>query len=431
MKNGAQHLDRLIALGAKRARLRVLVITNRYPRSGHSTIATYNRQQFRELAREHDVRVIAPVPWTDRVRDLLAHNVVPKSCVQDKIAVRHPTFYFPPKIAPQVWGQFFLWSVRKEVEREIREFKPDVLLACWAHPDGWAATQFARQFGLPVVIKVHGSDILVATKSKRRRERIAEALRAADAVVAVSRDLAQHVIELGVDAKKVDVIHHGVDPHLFSPGNQQEARRSLNIANAGRALLFVGNLLVQKGVGVLLEACAKLAQQKVAFHCYLVGEGHDEPHLRKLRAQLKLEDIVQFVGPCAHEQLANWYRATDLVVLPSFSEGIPNVLREGMMCGKRFVATNVGGIPEITTPEVGILVNPGNPGDLAEAISASLACQDLHVDREAAMRLCEDWETSNRLLVKRLVTECQRYARQRNRQFSAAGELLTATAVTA
>ena len=130
-------------------RLRVLVITNVIPAPGHSTIATYNREQFRELAKEHDVRIVAPVPWTERLRDLLAHKSGPHSYVQDQIPVNHPTYYFSPKIAEQAWGQFFLWSVRREVQSIIREFKPDVLLACCGirmagPPFNWAASLGCR-----------------------------------------------------------------------------------------------------------------------------------------------------------------------------------------------------------------------------------------------------------------------------------------------
>jgi glycosyltransferase involved in cell wall biosynthesis len=391
---------------ARPVRLRVLVITNRYPRPGHSTIATYNREQFRELAKDHDVRIVAPVPWTERLRDLLAHKSGPHSYVQDQIPIHHPTYYFSPKIAEQAWGQFFLWSVRREVQSIIREFKPDVLLACWAHPDGWAAVQLGRQFGLPVVVKVHGSDVLVTTRNKARRQRVAEALRRADAVVAVSRDLADHVVALGVDPQNVQVIHHGVDPNVFCPGNQAKARRQLGLPD-GPAILFVGNLLRSKGVGVLMEACAKLVKREVPLNCYLVGSGRDEGHLKAQCRQLGLEGTVHFVGVRAHEQLPDWYRAADLVVLPSFSEGIPNVLREAMMCGRRFVATRVGGIPEITVPEVGTLVEPGNPTHLADAIANAVAINKA-VDRKTAMKFCCDWRQSNRQLVACLTATCNR-----------------------
>ena len=94
-----------------------------------------------------------------------------------------------------------------DLASRLKEFAPDVILSSWAHPDGWAATRLGREFELPVLIKVIGTDILVNARNERRRDRIAEALTAADAVAAVSRDLAQKVAELGVDPARIHVVH--------------------------------------------------------------------------------------------------------------------------------------------------------------------------------------------------------------------------------
>ena len=115
------------------------------------------------------------------------------------------------------YGQFYLASIRKAVRRMVEDFSPEIIFACWAHPDGWAAVRIARDLGVPAVIKVIGSDVLVLGRRGRRRQVLAQTLRAADGVVAVSRDLAEHVIELGVDARKVHVVPEGIDVDLFSP----------------------------------------------------------------------------------------------------------------------------------------------------------------------------------------------------------------------
>jgi glycosyltransferase involved in cell wall biosynthesis len=78
------------------------------------------------------------------------------------------------------------------------------------------------------------------------------------------------------------------------------------------------------------------------------------------------------VGAVPQRQLPDWYRAADLTVLSSHSEGIPNVLRESLACGTPFVATRVGGTSEVATHPSCRLVPPGNPSDLATAIIASL-----------------------------------------------------------
>jgi glycosyltransferase involved in cell wall biosynthesis len=86
-----------------------------------------------------------------------------------------------------------------------------------------------------------------------------------------------------------------------------------------------------------------------------------------------LGDRVRFVGPVLNELLPDWYRAADVVVLPSRSEGVPNVLLEAAACGTPFVASRVGGIPEIAHLGPSRLVPPGDVESLATALKASLA----------------------------------------------------------
>src|SRR6202043_67277 len=104
------------------------------------------------------------------------------------------------------------------------------------------------------------------------------------------------------------------------------------------------------------------------FTCTLVGRGRDERRLRELVARQHLAERVHFAGPRPHAELPDWYRACDVVALPSFSEGIPNVLREASACGRPFVASRVGGIPEMADPSSSLLVEPGSVEGLADAL---------------------------------------------------------------
>src|SRR5262249_25688751 len=85
-------------------------------------------------------------------------------------------------------------------------------------------------------------------------------------------------------------------------------------------------------------------------------------------AKCGLSDFVHFAGAVGQEQLPDWYRAADVTVLPSRSEGIPNVLRESLACGTPFVASQVGGIPEIADEATCRLVPPEDANALANAV---------------------------------------------------------------
>src|SRR5207248_1750555 len=127
-----------------------------------------------------------------------------------------------------------------------------------------------------------------------------------------------------------------------------------------------------KGLDVLLEACAKLRHDGVDHRLYLIGDGRLRKSLETESAIRGLSGIVSFIGPVAHDRLPDWYRAADLTVLPSRSEGVPNVLRESLACGTPFVATRVGGIHEIAYAPDDQLVPADDPAALADAIERSL-----------------------------------------------------------
>jgi len=353
--------------------MRILVVTNLYPRPGHETVAQFNQQQFRALAVDHEVSVIAPVAWTSVLHDRLRGRPTPSRLLNaDGIDVRYPTYYYPPKMLQHRYGECYLASVRPAFERAVKEFRPDVVLSCFAHPDGWAAVRLAHEAKLPVVTKIIGSDVLIHRRSNRRRLRVIEALRESDVVASVSRDLAKHAIDLGADPDRVFLVPEGIDTDLFHPINRTEARARLGLPADGAVILFVGNLLRSKGAGILVEACAQLARAEREFTCYLVGRGRDEARVRSLIARHELANRVILTGSRPLAELPDWYSACNIVTLPSYSEGIPNVLREAMACGRPFVATRVGGIPEIANPATSVLIEPGSATSLAEALAPML-----------------------------------------------------------
>jgi glycosyltransferase involved in cell wall biosynthesis len=183
------------------------------------------------------------------------------------------------------------------------------------------------------------------------------------------------VVALGADPDRVRVVYDGVDSERFHPGPRDKARDRLapELEMRGRVVLYIGNLLPVKGLDVLIRAFARLAGQGVDFTGLLIGQGPLGSRLEDQIARLGLRGRVRLLGPRPHDQLPDWYRAADLFALPSRSEGVPVVLLEAIACGTPFVASRVGGIPEIAHLGASRLVPPGDTGSLAEAIRAGLA----------------------------------------------------------
>jgi glycosyltransferase involved in cell wall biosynthesis len=379
--------------------VKILVLTNLFPNPLQPHLAPWNRAQLRPIAARHELRVIAPVLWIEEWKAWRkGRQPMPadRRSICDEIPIEHPRYYYPPKVMRSAYGEFFRHSVASAFQRAMHEARPDVVYASWAYPDGWAAVRLARQAGLPVVVKVHGTDVLSLEQYPGRLHRTLEGLQQADRIVAVSEHLAESLRNYGIAGPRIVVVRNGVDTLRFCPGSRRAARNRLRLAQEEQHILFVGNLVPVKQVDVLLQACARLRQRGIRFRCHLIGDGPLRSNLRSTIERLGLSGCVALQGTIPHEQLVDWYRAANVVALPSRSEGIPNVLLEATACGTPFVASRVGGISEIETGGQCQLVPPENVETLADALEKTLTSKEPH--GQAVRQRSLSWEESSRAL---------------------------------
>lgn len=370
--------------------MRVLAVTNLYPNPLQPHRAPYNRHQFRILGEKYPIHVVAPVSWIDRYY-YGNGSKLPHSCSRDGLSVDHPTYFYPPKFFRNSYGRCYYWSTHKAVARAVNEFKPTVIFAPWAYPDGWAAVQFGARYRLPVVIQVHGSDVLLLKQFPARIPKTVEALHGADGIIAVSHHLSSEMQSYGISCNKIHVIHDGVDKSLFFPGDKLLARKRLGLNAKGLYCLFVGNLVHVKAVDRLLRAFAVVQSVCDDATLFLIGDGPLRKSLGELSQRLKIARSVKFIGQVVQTELPLWYQASDLFVLPSLSEGVPNVLLEASACNLPWIASNVGGIPEITNLGRCRLVSSDDDNQLAQAITdmlktgASVEVDQVMKDRQQAV----------------------------------------------
>ena len=352
---------------ARRRAMNILLITSVYPRPCAPVDGVFNENLVSAMAERHAVRVICPVSWTSRLRRAVARSTARnRAAMPSSHAAQYSNYYYPPKILRSRYGDFLWWSVRAELERLVAAFRPDLVVGYWAHPDGEAAVRIARRLGVPSAIIVGGSDVLLITKNAKRRRAVISTLAAADAVIAVSENLRQRVIADGIPEARVHAWSQGVD-RRFAPGDRKAARLRLGLPIAAPMALWVGRMVPVKGLDVLLVAASLVRAQLPAFQLHLVGDGSMRQRLVAQCRQLRLEDTVRFVGVVPHASLPDWYRAADVSVISSWSEGLPNVLRESAACGTPFVATAVGGTHEIAG-HYDRLVAAGDAKALAHAL---------------------------------------------------------------
>ena len=254
----------------------------------------------------------------------------------------------------------------------LRESRPDVILAYWLYPEGYGALLAGRSLGIPVILGVRGSDL--PGKLDRLTARLVRwALPRASFVLTVSEELRQRAVNLGVPAEHVRTVRNGRDSAAFPVADRRLARSDLGVKQDAQVVLYVGRLHAVKGLEELLGATALQASSHPELRVVLIGEGPLESKLRSMAGRSELAGRVDFLGRQSQSAVARWIAASDLLCLPSYSEGCPNVVLEALSCGRPVVASNVGAVPDLVNSDCGILVPPGDVLRLSGAIDDALS----------------------------------------------------------
>lgn len=351
--------------------MRVAVVTKIFPSSLEPESAPFNRQQIAELARTCDVQVLAAIPYFPLAK---ATGVPARAARLAALPARERVHgidvtYVRQLYVPRVGlpAAVPLYRASLAPHRDALR-SADVVLATWAYPDGCAAVLEAKALGKPCVVKVHGTDVNDVLHRRSVRAIAARVLPQADAIVAVSRPLAAELEALGVDRERIHLVHNGIDASLFAANERARARQVLGLPQDERMILFVGRLEERKGIFDLLDAFERM-RSRVDARLVLVGDGAAASRVRAAAGRGR----IRAVGARPHDEVARWMGACDVLVLPSWMEGTPNVVLEALSCGRPVVATRVGGIPDVLSDDrAGMLVPPRDPAALADAVVSAL-----------------------------------------------------------
>jgi D-inositol-3-phosphate glycosyltransferase len=255
---------------------------------------------------------------------------------------------------------------------------------------GWMVSE---RTGIPLIhtmhttAKVKNLNLAIDEKPEPQTRAIGEeqVVKASTGLIANTDAEAASLVSL-YDAcpDNVFVVAPGVDLQTFSPGiGKASARVKLNIAPDAIMLTFVGRIQPHKGPDVLLRAAAEMVSHSPHLRAKLAvvimggasGSGLNElEKLKTLAKFLKIEDVTHFVDPVSRENLPNWYRASDLVCVPSYSESFGLVALEAQACGTPVVATAIGGLRTAVSDGIsGSLVDGHDPKAWSAVISRLIA----------------------------------------------------------
>lgn len=250
--------------------------------------------------------------------------------------------------------------------REIAAMRPDVVHTHLKHADLVGAFA-ARRLQVPMVSTLHLiEDALGPVASLKRAAAARVRLRSAARTIAVSDAQRRWYLDLvRVDHRKVVTIRNGIPtPPPISAGERERVRADLGLPPDGVVATMVGIMREGKGHDLLLQAVERLDPAD-AITFVLAGDGPLRRQLEATAASVRAR--VVFAG--FRDDVDRLLAASDLVVHPSAAEALPTALIHALAAGTPVVACDVGGVPEVVTPETGVLVPSGDAGAVARAVS--------------------------------------------------------------
>lgn len=319
-----------------------------------------------QLAKRADVHVFYPEAqypaWTGLKRPVIDRSWSPEGI---------PTTYIPYRTLPVAGRMLNGTIIERKLLPQVRSYQPDIVLNYFIYPDGYAAVRIAKALGVPSVLTATGADIhSIPDFFVDRLTRWT--LRNADFVSVVSQDLCEAARRLGASPERSRAKLNGCDRTVFFPQDRGRARSDLGLDPLQKIALYVGRLDVRKGLLELVESTAQLHQAHPELHTYMLGSGPAQNALEEAIARHDASSYVHLVPSVPTDKVAQWMAASNLITLPSYNEGCPNVVVEALAAGRPVVATNVGGIPELMDSTCGRMVPPRDVPALTAALDQVL-----------------------------------------------------------
>lgn len=379
--------------------LRVLSIATLFPDVARPNFGLFVEKSLRALAAQPGIEltIIAPVglppfPLSLHKRYHALRNL-PQREQWNGLTILRPRF----TLIPRIGARFNPANIARAILPIVRGRTFDVVDAQFFYPDGPAAMRVADALGLPFSVKARGADISHFGHNPATAPQLLAAADRAAGLLAVSDAMRGEMAAIGIDRAKVAIHYTGIDKDRFAPGDRTTARAALRMDDAP-AILTVGALIPRKGQALVIEALPALPD----VHYWLAGAGEAEGSYRKLAERLGVERRVHFMGPVANADLPQLYRAADVVVMPSASEGLANAWVEALACGTPIVISDAGGAAELVTSPVAGRIARRTPEAIAEAVQAILASPPASSDVAATLGDRFDWDRNGRELAGHL-----------------------------
>lgn len=359
----------------------LLVISDRYPHEKDTISSSFVKSQVDCLKKYFDhVDVIALTPFVPRLlsrssfmnprwrRDAFAQDYE-----YENVRVSFARYFTMPfEFSRRRRGDDAFRAVEKIIKTKKICF--DLIHAHFTYPSGYVGAKLKEDYKKPMILTVHEDRDGLLNEIFSNNKNIIYTWNSADKIIRVNEKDLMEFKKLHIDDTKLAFLPNGYSQDLFLPMDSNNARIKLKLPLDRVILVNIASLEAYKGQKYIIEAMKKILNTRQDIMLYIIGQGSLRNSLQSLINEYGLQDnVILAGGNKPREEIPLWMNACDIFILPSLSEGNPTVMFEALGCGRPFIGTNVGGIPEIIiNDKLGILVEPRDAKGLAEAVSSAI-----------------------------------------------------------
>lgn len=379
-----------------------------YPCKRHPTSAIFFANLVKKLAKKAEkIIVVTPRPYipeflTKIKPQLKRWFIDPMISEEENITIIRPyVLQLRGTGRAGINGILMYLSLLNECRRIVEESGINILLGYNLLPDGIATVKIANRLNLPAGVWAIGSDVNdFVPYNKMNFYLTKKNIKKSNFILTESKDLELKIKNILNRDHHVYTFYKGIEVTNFN-GSKPEDKiyTEVSLDPEYKYILFVGRLIYDKGIYELVKAFRKISERYPEYRLILLGEETEKEKLIEYLNNYGILDKVIFRGIVPYSQVADYMKVSEMLLFPSWAEGLPNVVLEAMASGLPVVTTSVGGIPEVVEDGVtGLLVPPKDADALATA----------------ALRIIEDNELRQRCIRNARKLVCERFDVNRN-----------------
>lgn len=373
--------------------MKILAISGLFPKVGQERNGIFVARQLSAMYNLGvEITVLVPLVWCPgflrRFERWKNYDHKRKVCKFEGLETISVPYVRPPGNWYNRWSGLAVFRAMRKKALELHQKKKfDIIYATDFFPGGDASVRLARHINVPVACLGIGVDVNITAHTSRIMYRhFVRTAQALDGTLACGQSVADGID--GVVGKRSLCVYGVIDLEEFSPASDKVSlRKELGLPLGKIVALYAGYLQKRKGIYEMLEAFCRIHKVEPNVLLCVCGSGVEEGRFTEAVRERKMEHVIRIVGEVHPDQMNKWMKASDLFVLATRTEGMPNVVMEAMACGLPVVTTVVGGLPEaVGDCEGAILVPPRDVDKFKDAVLKVLQNEELRERMGSAAR---------------------------------------------